>query len=87
MTHTAEGRAKRGGAGLQNSGQSIEQLAQRIFDARGYIVFASFKDEKPGTIVQGITGLPWTNDLEAQVVVIGETGIDDMNAQRQFAGC
>lgn len=66
--------------------ETIEQLCQRILNARGYLVVSDMLDHAPGTVLRAPTNGHEYGTLTCPLVCIAETNIKDVNAQRAFVG-
>lgn len=66
--------------------ETIEQLCQRIVNARGYLVVTDGMDHKLGTVLRQPNDALECGTLRCPLVCIGETDIADVNAQRAFVG-
>ena len=67
--------------------ETVEQLCQRIMEARGYLVISGQKQHLPGEVIQRIANhLPTVGPLDHPTVVIAETNEADYRAQSVVAG-
>lgn len=66
--------------------ETIEQLCQRILDARGYLVVSDTEELKPGQVSVKATNAQEFGILRCPLVCIAETDIEDLNRQRSLVG-
>lgn len=68
------------------TGETIEQLCQRVMEKRGYLVITSSLEYPIGKVIPSILSDRRRGELNSKTVVIAKTNVQDFMEQGQIAG-